>query len=289
MKYIALILILFSFEAYAAETECHPYVPVESQGNADLLAMRGVTCFEEGKYLQALLFYRQAYAITQSPLLEGGIGRCLQELGFPDLARQYFLSYLEAAPAGTEAHDKIQQRLQVVEETLSSSAVEVTVSSTPADARVYLVLEDEYWEEIGATPLKFKLLPGNYRMILRRPDFQTEEVELDINADPTLSEHSLKPQDQAIHTEMKWRKAGVITMISSTPFIAGSAALITLGQLSDDPDKESLYQTLGIASGALGLSAMMTGVVLYLVGSSPDDSTTSIHLTPSSVGWSYSW
>jgi len=308
-KFIFLAFFLLAISASAEVPECHPYVPVESQGNADLLAMRGVACFEKGEFLQALLFYRQAYAVSESPLLQGGIGRCLQELGYPDLARQYFIAYLKAQDPNTEGHQRIQQRLDVVEQTLANEAISTEITTSPSNARVYIVLKDEYWEEVGATPLSLKLVPGEYRLILRREDFQTRELDLTVSKDAeSKASIILEPQDLAVVEELVWRRRGVYTWIASTPFLAGSAALFVLGEMRhsegdkypwDHPnfdaerqkdlhDEASLYRTLGIVSGAIGVVGILTGTILYLSGSSRSGNA-SLYVTPDQVGWAFTF
>lgn len=309
-KFTFLAIFLAAASVSAEEPECHPYVPVESQGDADLLAMRGVACFEKGEFLQALLFYRQAYEVSESPLLQGGIGRCLQELGYPDLARQYFVAYLSAQDPDSEGHQRILQRLEVVEQTLANEAVDTEIRTTPSNARVYIVLKDEYWEEVGATPLSLKLVPGDYQLILRREDFQTRELDLTVSKENAAqADIALVPQDVAIAEEIVWRRRGVITWIASTPFLAGSAALFVLGEMrhsesdeytwthpnfdaqrqQDLRDEASLFRTFGIVSGAIGVVGILTGTILYLAGSSTPSSSgdVSIYVTPNQVGWTF--
>src|SRR5690606_10715889 len=101
------------------------------------------------------------------------------------------------------------QRLDVVEQTLANDSVSAEITTNPSNARVYIVLKDEYWEEIGTTPISLKLVPGEYRLILRREDFQTRELSLNVSKGAeTKANIALVPQDLAVSEELVWRRRG---------------------------------------------------------------------------------
>lgn len=307
--------LLTATSAVANQGECHPYVPVESQNDPDLLGMRGVTCFESGEYLQALIFYRQAYSVQPSPFLQAGIGRCLQELGYPDLARQYFQLYLGTQSKTSEAYQRIQQRMDVVDEALNSKGQTVTLRTDPANAKVFLILKDEYWEEVGTTPMSLKLLPGEYRVVLQRPDFQTREVSFTIDpATPPPDSYALTPQLQVGSAPQEVSRGGVYMMIASTPFFALGTGMFVLAEFSESDadvypvgnpnydaerqrelyDGASRYRKVGIASAGIGATLFFSGLIWHLVQDSPSatSETTSRWspvIAPDHVGLNLRW
>lgn len=274
--------------------------------------MRGVQCFESGAYLQALIFYRQAYSVRPSPFLQAGIGRCLQELGYPDLARQYFQQYLSTQQPASEAYQRIKQRIDVVDEALNSQGQNVTLRTDPANATVFLILKDEYWEQIGTTPMSMKLLPGEYRIVLQRPDFQTREVSFTVDsATPGPDIYDLTPQLQVSAPEEKSR-GGMYMMMASTPFIAVGTAMFVLAEFQESdanqysPDNPNYdyeeqrtlnnnatrYRNIGLVSAGTGVTLLLSGLIWHLVQNSPDTQSITTWrplLGPTQVGFDVRW
>lgn len=283
---------------------CPSYIPTEDSGDPTELSLRGVACFEAKEYLKALIYYRKAYAISKSAVLRGGIGRSLQELGHPDLARQYFEGYLGVASSATDGYQKIEQRLEAVRTTLKNDTSEVTITSAPGDAEVFVVLDGEYWEPLGTTPVKLRMLPGEYRLVFRKQDFMTREASLEVDGtDPTSLETELVPQEALFNVSGKaWKRRGAYLMLGSIPVFAGSAALFWIGEDRLDEADEAVgsnaydradelrdegytYRTAGIATAAVGGAALITGVVFYLTGmDAKPESAMRPFVGPNSIG-----
>ncbi len=296
-------------EEASADAECTSYIPPELSEDPNELALRGVACFESAEYLQALIFYREAYALSKSAPLRGAIGRALQELGYPDLAREYYAEYLKLQSPDTPGYQKIRQRMSIVEKRLREEAVEVELQTQPGSADAYVVLEDEYWEKIGKTPARVRLLPGDYRIVYRDDDYITQEelISVPSSDQPQTYRATLVPQESLFHsTGNSLRRWGVYTMIGAIPFaVAGGTFFVLSGQRSGeaddyqnepnfDParrdelrDESESFQTWGTASMAVGAGLLLTGGVLYLIGvsSRPDvESGTSLYLQPGEFG-----
>lgn len=274
---------------------CPSYLPPEDATDATQLSLRGVACFENGEYLKALIYYRKAYSISKSAVLRGGIGRSLQELGQPDLARQYYEDYLAVASSSTDGYSKIQQRLDDVRETLKTTTSEVTITSSPGDAEVFVVLDGEYWEPLGTTPVKLRMSEGQHRLIFRKSDYQTREQVVDVSASDATTEveAELVSQDATFNVaDRQWRQRGAYLMLASIPAFAASAAFFVIGEdrldeadalrgfntaeeANDLRDSGYAYRTAGLVTAALGGAALASGLVFYIVGLE-DDATIAI-------------
>ncbi len=305
-----MLLLSFSSPALGQEIKaapssgCSSYSPPEESQDATALSMRGVECFEANDFLRALIFYRQAYTLSKSAVLRAGIGRSLQELGQPDLARHYYEGYLKVASPSTDGYQKIEQRLEAVRETLKTKTSPIEIRSTPGDASVFMILEGDYWEPLGNTPLKVNLLPGDHRIIVRKQDFMTREESIRVDEEPSPSEVEIDmvSQDALFNvTGREWQRRGVYFMLGSIPFIAGGTALFVLSKDRFDeaekvalPDGDSRaedlrntgynYRTAAIASSAVGGAALVTGLVFYFAGMDDGETALKPYVGPKSVG-----
>lgn len=292
--------------------DCQSYMPPEHRDDPDRLALRGVACFEQQEYLQALIFYREAYAISKSTALRGAIGRALQELGHPQFAREYFAEYLEAQSPDTPGYQKIEQRMKVVEQRLESEAVSVELNTVPAGAQAYLVLDDEYWEPVGTTPVTTRLLPGSYRAIYQREGYVTQEelIEVDASSSPRKPAELIVQEDALYASQDRLRSWGFYTMLGSAPFLVGGGAFFVLaaqrsneaddyqrdpafdpGRRDELRDSSQTFSTLGVVSTSIGVGALLTGLVLYLIGNTQGEETdaATVFSSPSEVGFRVTW
>jgi tetratricopeptide (TPR) repeat protein len=309
-RFLVALLLLFSSPVLGQEVKavpppgCTSYLPPEQSQDATALSMRGVECFESNDFLRALIFYRQAYALSKSAVLRAGIGRSLQELGQPDLARQYYEGYLKVASPSTDGYQKIEQRLDAVRETLKTNTSPVVIRSTPGDATVFVVLEGDYWEPLGSTPLKLNLPSGDHRIVVQKQNFMTREEVIRVDDDQSTVEVevTLVSQDALFNvTGRQWQRRGVYFMLGSIPFAAGGAALFVLSNDRFDeagkialPEGESRaedlrdtaynYRTAAIASSAVGGAALVTGLVFYFAGMDSGETALKPYVGPKSVG-----
>lgn len=318
---LSVALLLISSSALAqtgdetsADSRCTSYIPPELKEDANELALRGVACFESEEYLQALIFYREAYALSKSAPLRGAIGRALQELGYPDLAREYYAEYLKLQSPDTPGYQKIRQRMTIVEERLKDEAIEVELQTQPGGAEAYVVLDGEYWEKLGTTPVRVRLIPGDYRIVYRDDEYITREEAISVSDSQSEQtfQATLVPQDSLFHsTGNSLRRWGVYSMIGSIPFFVAGGTLFVLGsqksseaddyqeQPGFDPERRDALrddsesrQQWGTISAAVGGGLLLTGGVLYLIGanSRPElEGGTTLYFTPRGLGVRSVW
>lgn len=300
------ILILFVFcqfalprPARAADSEsCPSYLPPEDAADASALSLRGVACFENKEFLRALIYYRQAYEISKSDVLRAGIGRSLQELGQPDLARQYYESYLKVASPSSDGYQKIEQRLEAIRETLRNNSSLVEIKSVPADAEAFVILDGQYWEPLGQTPVTVRMPRGAHRIVIKKTDFMTQETTIDVTDVGGVVEAEIELVSQAALFNVPsrvWKRRGVYLMAGSLPVILGGGALFLISEdrfnEADDlqPTPESpqranelrddghSFRTAAIVTTTLGVAAGVTGLLFYLAG---DTSSSELSLMP---------
>lgn len=272
-------------ENVAPRIECRSFVPPEELGDAERVALRGVACFEEGEYVQALRHYRRAFEVSESPLLMGAIGRVFQEMGYPALAREYYNSYLLA---DVDEKERIANRLADVEKLLAEDAVPVRIETNPPGARIYIVVSEDHWELAGESPLETKMLPGEYGVVARREGFRPLESRIQVanSDDPANVKKQVKSLELSDPNALfdvgprRWRERGITVIIASIPFVAAGATMLALGlgkesdsvELSDPGARDSMNQdasqlkTWGGASLAVGATGAVVGTILYMLG-----------------------
>lgn len=266
---------------------CQSFVPPEELHDAQRAALRGVACFEERQFIQALRHYRRAFEVSESPLLMGAIGRVFQELGYPALAREYYKSYL-LAKTDRSGEEKIASRLDDVEKELAENAVPTRIETDPPGARVYFVIEKEHWELAGESPVEMQLLPGSYDIVIRRDGFVPTEETLVVrertspeNITGNSAVYELADPQAVFETSgREWRERGIATTIVAIPFVAAGATMIAIGmgketdavEISDPMMRDdingdaSMLKTWGAASLAVGATGLVVGGVFYLLG-----------------------
>jgi len=265
-----------------ADVECADYLVPEERKDPELLALRGVACFEAGEYLTALRHYREAKQLSNSNLLNAAIGRVFQELGYPFIARRYYRDYLDGPIDEGEGRQRIEQRLATVEEELGAKAKNVTVSSSPPEAEIFLVVDEHHWEDLGRTPLTVRLTPGSHRFVVRREGYlaQTRDVNVGPATNHPVVDAELVATDAAFGVSgRKLRRSGALAMAGSVPLIAAGTALFVVGSMKradaqerdGDRRRELLdsgakFQQSGAVLGVLGLATLATGGVLYWFG-----------------------
>ncbi|MEZ4462552.1 MAG: PEGA domain-containing protein [bacterium] len=291
--------------AQTSAEPCPSYVPPET-ADASTLSLRGVACFEAGEFLRALMYYRQAYGISKSAVLRAGIGRSLQELGQPDLARQYYEAYLQVASPQTDGYQKIEQRLSDLLTSLKTNASTVEITSIPADAEVFVVLDGQYWERLGATPVKMKMLPGKYRIVVQKTDFMTREETIEVGDDGDDVSVDVEMVSQAALFNVSsrtWQRRGVYLMLGSIPLLLGGGGLFIIGQdrideanqLAPEPgsaseanrlrDQGHTLRTVAIGTTAGGAALAITGLIFYLAGDSTSGSAAYPVIGPNQLGF----
>jgi len=279
------------------QVDCDTHLPVESQSSPVQLANRGIACFQDKEFVKALRFYRQAYRVEPSPVLTAAIGRALQELNLPSLAKPYFIEYLEKANLSEEGAERIIQQLEKIDSQLAEAGELNLVTSEPG-ATIFLIVDGSQWEELGVSPLSIKLTEGKYELMVKKTGFVTTNSSLDMvngKENTTFVElHDVNENFQI--SQRSWRRTGTYFIYGSIPLIAAGTTLFTIGQIkTNDAEIASDYRTrdplvssgntfkqFGLITGAVGIVGLAAGIVFYLNGSTQNE-VTRFELSPNGV------
>lgn len=267
---------------------CPPKIPLQSLQDAQDLTLYGVSCFEAKRYDWALTYYLQAFAIKPGPLLLGGIGRSLHELGLYGPAAAQYQAFLQTSPEPAGA-DRIKNRVRQLEQAKHDDGATVELLSAPSNVRVHLILDNGDWFPLGQTPTKVLLRRGNYDFIFEddalRP--RQESIQLRAGQETQITSelvHQSAPFDLSTR---QWRRAGIWTMGASLPAAAAGLTLFLLSaqdrssakELEDHfadlqdfdrrrtelLDRADTYRTWSIITAAVGTTGLITGALLYLL------------------------
>lgn len=286
--------------AAAKDTEqedeaCDDYVTPETRRDLGTLTTRGTACFDKKLYGKALKFYRQAFAMERTPLLEAAIGRTMHELGLWSTARAYYKRYLASDVARQDPanRQRILDRLVTLQKEVRDSGTTLKLQAAPTRTYVYLELENGHRESLGATPMTLKLAPGSYKIIFEKRGYypRIETVSLDAH-DLEEVEAELVPQDATFNIEARTlRRVGTTTLAFAVPVVVAGGILTAIGANNADQaqtlidaqapgpvmpaDRDALarantQQKWGSGLLIIGSAAIVTGAVLTVVGYTQD-------------------
>jgi tetratricopeptide (TPR) repeat protein len=132
--------------------------PAPNVDAARELDQQGVTAFKEGRYRDALVFFREARRLGGPSSELWNIARCYQRLDEGEEAMKAIDEYLAQPDVTAEEKNDAQREGQLLRARPSSLAI----VSTPNGASV--VIDGQ---SFGATPLSTEILPGSHTIILR--------------------------------------------------------------------------------------------------------------------------
>lgn len=305
-------------EAIETSTEddpptCVDFVKPEDRQEPKRLTLLGVRCFRAGDYARAYTLYSRAYDISRSALLQAALGRSLHELGVFHAARGYYQTFLEAEDTSSAGATKIRGRLDQLDEDAAANGTALDVTSYPAGATVHLELPNGDWMEAGRTPARMTLRAGDWKLKFTHPDHRTATRDITLSADNAAA--GSDPEDTAnaanatrkIQVELvslrsefdisarKWKRAGLITGLSSIPVLAGAGVFFGLTadnfaeaddyiqdlQVASKPedyepaaaalDRGHRNQRIAIGLAGAGGAALITGAILWIRGKAMED------------------
>lgn len=274
---------------------CDDYVTPETRRDLGTLTTRGTACFDKKLYGKALKFYRQAFAMERTPLLEAAIGRTMHELGLWSTARSYYKRYLASDVARQDPanRQRILDRLVTLQKEVRDSGTTLKLQAAPTRTYVYLELDNGHRESLGATPMTLKLAPGSYKIIFEKRGYypRIETISLDAH-DLEEIEAELVPQDATFNIEARtMRRVGTTTFAFAVPVVVAGGILSAIGSnnaeqaqtlidaqapgevLSTDRDalaRANTQQKWGNGLLIIGSAAIVTGAVLAIVGYTQD-------------------
>ncbi len=263
--------------AQAVAASCDDYVAPEGREDSAALTLRGVACFEAHDYGRALGYYRRAYAIDRSPLLEAAIGRTMHELGLWSTARSYYERFLRSQQAQTDAENRqrIQERLDTLKKELVAQGGLVSLRAAPTQTAAYLELPNGHRESLGNTPMALRLAPGSHTLVFERRGYYPSTQRIRVREGQTqVIEAELVSQDAPFNvTGRQLKRAGAITAGVSAPLLAAGLTLRLMGgdrldRADDEPqaDDAMRLRDRGTSMRDWGANLLAIGGVTLLVG-----------------------
>jgi tetratricopeptide (TPR) repeat protein len=271
-------VMLFCTPMTAAEMTggmCESRRPLMEGGvTSEAWALLGVACFNDGKYVPALIYYRRAYSLSKSPVLLAALGRTLQELGLPGLAATYYKTYLKQNPdVGNRA--RISRRLEAVEAALQNSH-RLRIQSDPPGAMVFLVLDGMHWEPLGPAPTAISVLSGRYVVAFQEPTHHWAIETIDIDGPSTMHTELVSHLALFNLTTRRMRRRAAYLGLAATPLLGGGLALLWMGRDNEERARTDLWQRpseysdrleLAYDQQNLGAGLMTTAATLGIVAS----------------------
>lgn len=178
-----------------------------SEDEAKVLFEKGNSAFLEGRYVDALAVYRQAYRLAPKPVVLYNLARCEELLGDYEAAYADFERFL-AMGVGTDQLALVQTKLFELKDKVQ---VTVRVTSEPTGALVFLDGEER---PLGRTPAEGRVALGPHRVLLRLDGFPPREAFLDGQAGKQNAVHVVLRAETPTEEP---RSQGTLLVRTSTP------------------------------------------------------------------------
>jgi PEGA domain len=152
---------------------CHGLVPLpalasdQDLARARVLDQQGVRAYREERYNDAIRYFDEARKLGGPPSEIWNIAKCHERLDEPEEATKYLQEYLDLKGLGATDRAEAEEQLHEIQHRHST----VTISSSPSGATVYL--EGHRWA--GVTPATVDVAPGDHRLTLEEPGYETVE------------------------------------------------------------------------------------------------------------------
>lgn len=126
---------------------------------------QAVEAYKSGDYARAAELFRQAFEIEPKGNLLYNIAVCYDKAGNAVDAVTWYQKFVDAVPDSPK-RPEVTRRIAELREQLDDAQVEVSVSTSPAGALVFV--DDKARGAMGVSPLSFTLLPGSYVIIAEK-------------------------------------------------------------------------------------------------------------------------
>lgn len=133
--------------------------------------------FAEGRFEDAALLFREAFDLEPVGSLLYNIGLCYEKSGNVPTAIVFYERFVIAMP-GSPQRAAVQGKIGELKQSLEGQYEQVSVESTPPGAVVFV--DDKGKGAMGVTPLDFKLLPGEYTVIVELKGYEPVRQRLNL-------------------------------------------------------------------------------------------------------------
>ncbi len=196
----------------------------------------GEKAFNDGKYSDAYDDFKKAYSLIPSPHAQYWMAMCLDKEGKSAEAYAAFKTFFDNPRADKVGDEKMASAKDAFNR-LKSTPGEVDFKTTPAGATITV----DGQAQMGETPMSVKIPPGDHKIEVSAPGYQTQKMDLTIAPG--------EKQEQAVTLE-----AGAAPAAAAPPAAPAPAPAPAPTEPPAPPPKKSkvpAYVTLGIAGAGL--------------------------------------
>jgi hypothetical protein len=196
----ALVLMLSAANAHAqAPDAAKPVAPAKAavddatMAAGEKVADEGRDAYRAGRYADAVPLFEKAFTLTTKPAYLYNIARAKEKMAEYDNAIKYLEKYLDVYKqqnAGAEPQNAadVKNLMRDFKQRAFEALPEVTISSVPPGAQVYLGATDGLMAEggsdkgalIGSTPVTTHMKPGTYMMTVQLTNHVDHRAELQV-------------------------------------------------------------------------------------------------------------
>jgi PEGA domain len=155
----------------------------QAHGGDDAEARRyfseGNRAYQDGRYVDALASYREAYRLAPRPRVLYNLGRCEERLGNLESAYGHYERFLREGKPDPTTRAAVEATL---DELRSRLEIAVAVRSVPAGAQVFV---DGGAQPVARTPAEVKLHLGPHRLRVVKEGATAKEVSIDVRPGAT--------------------------------------------------------------------------------------------------------
>jgi hypothetical protein len=144
-------------------------MPLHAKANlegARELDQQGVKAFAEGRYADAVTFFRASQALGGPPTETWNVARCLERLDDAEGATNAIDAYLAAHDLSAQDRAEAERENRI----LKTRPSWLTVTTTPSGASVAV----DGQAAGGPTPTSFEVRPGAHTVVVKRTGYATE-------------------------------------------------------------------------------------------------------------------
>jgi hypothetical protein len=172
--------------------------------------------YDEGRYNEAIVEFKKAYALKPHPNVLYNIGQAYERLIEYPRSVEWFERYLAEAPPDAEFRTLVKNRLRVLREL----PARVSIATVPEHVTAVLSGGGRSWE--AETPTQFTVPAGSYRLELKQPGWEpeTDEIKTEIGQ-PYFYQYRLERSTTQLSIFTRPRGARVFIddkLVGETPF-----------------------------------------------------------------------
>lgn len=149
-----------------------PAARVPDLSTARELDQQGARAYAEGRYRQAIEYFRSSREAGGPPLEQWNVAKCLERLDEPEAAEKELLRYLDEP--GLPSADRYEAQQELAD--IRKKPAQLTVVTTPPGAQ--LILDDHHVDR--KTPASTEAAPGPHVLLVELAGYEPVKKRLEL-------------------------------------------------------------------------------------------------------------